>query len=181
MSFTGAAFLRGINVGGHTVTNDRLRELFEHLGFSAVSPFLASGNVIFSADSGGADVLVDMIEAHLLDRLGFEVATFVRTRDQIVHIADYDPFGSREGKMHVGFLDEEPDGSVQDEVRSLCQPGDEVHFRGTEMYWHVPGSFMDSALSDPEIARLLGNRITVRTAKTVERLAAKLPDDELGL
>lgn len=178
MSFAGAAFLRGINVGGHTVTNDRLREVFEDLGLSAVTPYLASGNVTFIADSGRREDLVDMIEAHLLDRLGFEAATFVRSRSEIVDIADYDPFGPREGKMHVGFLDAKPDPSVQDEVRSLCQPGDEVHFRNSEMYWHVPGSFMDSALSGPEIGRILGKRVTVRTARTVERLAARLPDDD---
>lgn len=175
MSFVGAAFLRGINVGGHTVTNDRLRELFEDLGFSAVTPFLASGNVIFSTDSDGPDELVDRIETHLLDRLAFEVATFVRSKDQIVDIASREPFGLSEGKVHVGFLDREPDRSAQDEVRSLCGPGERVHFEGTEMFWLVPGPFMESALSGSRVDRVFGSRLTFRTARTVERLASKLP------
>lgn len=37
------AFLRGINVGGHMLKNDRLRELFEDLGFHGVRTFLAAG------------------------------------------------------------------------------------------------------------------------------------------
>jgi uncharacterized protein (DUF1697 family) len=41
------AFLRAINVGGHTVKMDTLRQLFESLGFTNVETFLASGNVIF--------------------------------------------------------------------------------------------------------------------------------------
>lgn len=41
------AFLRAINVGGHTVKMDRLREIFEALGFSNVETFIASGNVVF--------------------------------------------------------------------------------------------------------------------------------------
>ena len=40
-------FLRAINVGGHTVKMDRLREIFESLGFANVETFIASGNVVF--------------------------------------------------------------------------------------------------------------------------------------
>jgi uncharacterized protein (DUF1697 family) len=45
------AFLRAINVGGHTVKMDPLRQLFEALGFSQVETFIASGNVIFNSTS----------------------------------------------------------------------------------------------------------------------------------
>ena len=37
------AFLRAINVGGHTVKMDHLRQLFESLGFSEGETFLARG------------------------------------------------------------------------------------------------------------------------------------------
>ena len=43
------AFLRAINVGGHTVTMAHLRGLFEDLGFTNVETFIASGNVIFGS------------------------------------------------------------------------------------------------------------------------------------
>lgn len=36
------AFLRAINVGGHTVKMDHLRNIFESLGFSNVETFIAS-------------------------------------------------------------------------------------------------------------------------------------------
>ena len=49
------AFLRGINVGGHRVKMDRLRELFEELSLRDVSTIISSGNVIFSAHSGGVE------------------------------------------------------------------------------------------------------------------------------
>ena len=39
-----AAFLRGINVGGHRVKNTELRALFEAMGFADVHTFRASGN-----------------------------------------------------------------------------------------------------------------------------------------
>ncbi len=48
---TFAAFLGGINVGGHRVKNDELRLRFEGMGFQEVRTFRASGNVIFAFDS----------------------------------------------------------------------------------------------------------------------------------
>ncbi|MBA3354552.1 MAG: DUF1697 domain-containing protein [Pyrinomonadaceae bacterium] len=45
------AFLRAINVGGHIVKMDHLRQLFEALGFSNVDTFITSGNVIFDSMS----------------------------------------------------------------------------------------------------------------------------------
>jgi uncharacterized protein (DUF1697 family) len=41
------AFLRGINVGGHRVKMEHLRDLFTALRFSQVATFIASGNVIY--------------------------------------------------------------------------------------------------------------------------------------
>ena len=46
------ALLRGINVGGHRIKMDRLRELFVELDLADVTTFIASGNVIFSVGSG---------------------------------------------------------------------------------------------------------------------------------
>ena len=39
-----AAFLRGMNVGGHRLSNDELRSHFAALGFAEVATFRASGN-----------------------------------------------------------------------------------------------------------------------------------------
>ena len=58
------AFLRAINVGGHTVKMDQLRRLFERLGFSKVETFIASGNVIFESASRSAKALEKNTEAH---------------------------------------------------------------------------------------------------------------------
>ena len=50
------AFLGAINVGGHVVRMETLREVSESLGLRGVETFLASGNLIFDGDAaaGGA-------------------------------------------------------------------------------------------------------------------------------
>src|ERR1700761_1452901 len=86
------AFLRAINVGGHTVTMTRLRQEFEALGLKDVETFIASGNVIFSARQADTAALAKKIETHLRKALGYEVATFVRTCDEVAAIARYQAF-----------------------------------------------------------------------------------------
>jgi len=48
-----AAFLRAINVGGHTVKMEPLRRVFESAGFDDVETIIASGNVVFESPRRG--------------------------------------------------------------------------------------------------------------------------------
>ena len=57
------AFLRAINVGGHTVKMERLRELFGELEVADVETFIASGNVIYTADRRAPGAMQKAIEA----------------------------------------------------------------------------------------------------------------------
>ena len=65
------AFLRAINVGGHTVKMDRLRTLFEELGYANVATYIASGNVIFEMPRMSTQTLEAQIEHHLQQALGY--------------------------------------------------------------------------------------------------------------
>ena len=59
------ALLRGINVGGHRIKMDKLREMIEALGFEQVEIFIASGNVILSSASRNIRVMEERIARHL--------------------------------------------------------------------------------------------------------------------
>jgi Protein of unknown function (DUF1697) len=73
------AFLRAINVGGgRTVKMQSLRQVFESLGFSRVTTFIASGNVVFETTTKKTKALERKIERALKAVLGYEVRTFVR-------------------------------------------------------------------------------------------------------
>jgi uncharacterized protein (DUF1697 family) len=176
---THVAFLRGINVGGHSVTNDRLAEVVDEVGMQEVTTFLASGNVLFTADDEAADEdsLGERLSAHLGERLGWAVPTFVRTAAHVTAVAEADPFpdAAEGGKVHVAFLDAPLDDDEQAAVRSHALDTDTIAFDGREMYWHLAtGRMMESGVGDPALARLLGDRWTLRTATTVQRIARKL-------
>src|SRR5687768_4657369 len=100
------AFLRAINVGGHTVKMDRLRQLFEELGFANVETFIASGNVIFETRSTKMPALEKKIERHLHAALGYEVTTFIRTPAELTAVAALQPFapGDLAAPDHTAYV-----------------------------------------------------------------------------
>lgn len=79
------ALLRGINVGGkNTVPMQRLRQMFEKLGFKDAKTYINSGNVIFSADK--PDALT--IEAAFKKEFGFTIPVVLRSSEQISDLLD---------------------------------------------------------------------------------------------
>jgi uncharacterized protein (DUF1697 family) len=88
--------LRGINVGGRNkVPMARLRTLLEELGYSNVSTYIASGNVILGADHPAAEVKREIEEAlPKAFRLDSElVSVLVLTRAQLRAVVDNKPKG----------------------------------------------------------------------------------------
>ena len=87
------ALLRGINVGGHTVKMERLRDLFTELGFTNVRTYIQSGNVFFeTAQTDHRKAVTQTIEHHLHKTLGYEVPVFLRTVPELEQIVASDPF-----------------------------------------------------------------------------------------
>lgn len=172
------AFLRGLNVGGHTVAMDDLRRHVEALGLASVSTFIASGNVLFASDEDPA-ALAPRIEAGLRAALGYEVATFLRSDAEVAAVAAHAPFSRVEPRagdtMHVVFLRSAPEGAVRERYLALASERDLLHVAGREVYWLRRGSFHESSIKDSDWARA-GARapVTVRNVNTVRRLAARL-------
>jgi uncharacterized protein (DUF1697 family) len=173
------AFLRAINVGGHTVKMDRLRALFEEMGFADVETFIASGNVIFRAPEDDAAALEAKIERHLKAALGYEVATFVRTPAEVAETARHQPFpGEPEGSvLMVDFLRAAPAKEAREKVMALRTETDDFDVRGRELFWLVRADKMStSKLSGATFEKALGMPATMRNITTVKKLAAKYPD-----
>ena len=115
------AFLRAINVGGHTVTSERLCALCAELGLADVAAFLASGNLTFRAPARpareyGPAALETKIAAHLQAALGYEVVTFLRTPAELARAATFPPFTAAEQAkavtLNVGFLAAAPTAAM---------------------------------------------------------------------
>ena len=86
------AFLRAVNVGKRQVKMARLRELLAELGYDDVRTYIQTGNVFFAAPAAKRATLEAAIERHLLDALGFEVTTCVRTVAEVEAALASEPF-----------------------------------------------------------------------------------------
>jgi len=170
------AFLRAINVGGHTVKMDRLRGLFESLGLANVATFIASGNVLFDAPAKEARKLEIQIAGHLQEALGYEVATFLRSAAEVAAAAAYQPFPAAEQGDHplwVAFLGAPPSEPAHAKLKGLETPLDSFHLHAREMYWlYRSERFSDSKVTGARLERALGMPMTLRNVTTVRKLAA---------
>jgi uncharacterized protein (DUF1697 family) len=172
------ALLRAINVGGHTVTMERLRALFTDLGFANVETFIASGNVIFESRASAA-ALERRIEARLLEALGYEVTTFLRTDAEIGRIAAYRPFPEPALKsaaaLNVAFLTAPPGPAARSAIEGFRNDIDDFHFHGRELYWLCRKRQSESRFSNAAFERTLKLRATFRSINTVRKLSEKYP------
>ncbi len=177
------AFLRAINVGGHTVTMADLRRHLGAIGLVDVETFIASGNVVFNSDEPRAD-LERQIETGLRAALGYDVATFVRTDREVARIANVDRVAGtvpRPGEtIFVGFLREPLPAPARAALTELSTEDDLLEARGRELFWLRRGSMRDSPISGALIEKTLGRvandgRTTLRNANTLRRLAEKYP------
>lgn len=177
------AFLRAINVGGHTVKMDRLRQLFESLGLSSVETFIASGNVVFETTRKNVKVLERKIENKLRAALGYEVAAFIRTDAELADIAKYQPFRQSEidaaVALNIAFLAGGLDDKSEQKLLALRTDIDDFHVHQREIYWLCRKKQSESAFSNAVLEKTLGKQSTLRGANTVKKMAAKYSSSKL--
>jgi len=171
------AFLRAINVGGHTVKMDDLRRQFEKLGFTGVQTFIASGNVIFTSPSTDGKALERRIEERLEKALGYAVRTFVRSESEVAKVAGYAPFKPAQVKAAraycVGFLEAPLTPEQVKAVLALKTADDDLHVNGRELYWVAKKGQGESEFSNALLEKTLKARSTFRGVNTVVKLVAK--------
>ena len=160
------AFLRAINVGGHTVKMDQLRALFEALDLARVETFIASGNVIFEAPATDVPALERQIERHLQTALGYPVATFIRSTAELA--AETYP-------LYVAFLPSAPASAAEQKLLAYRTAIDDFHIHEREVYWQYRTKMSDSTFSGALLEKAIGMPATMRNITTVRKLAAKYP------
>lgn len=174
------AFLRAINVGGHVVTMDRLRAIFDKAGHRDVETFIASGNVIFTpAGRATAAGLERKIAAELKKALGYEVATFLRTAEEVEATARAKPFPAAAlatpgASLYVGFLEAPPSAAAKRAILAMATSSDELAVHGRELYWLGKKGFANAEFAPRKMERALRLQMTFRNITSVRKLAARL-------
>jgi uncharacterized protein (DUF1697 family) len=172
------AFLRAINLGGHNIKMEYLRSLFAEMGFSSVETFIASGNVIFAADSSDSVGLERQINETLHARLGYGVESFIRTVNELAGIAAYQPFNepgldAETSTLYIAFLGSPPGEEGLRKLLSLASEVNQFHANACEIYWLCRTRFSDSGFSGAQLEKALGMPSTIRNVSTVKKIVQK--------
>jgi uncharacterized protein (DUF1697 family) len=170
------AFLRGINVGGRTVVKEKLKEIFNSLGFQNVSTFKQSGNVIFETEIEHPKEIEDKIKANLCKQLGYEVSVFVRTFPQLRSIIEQNAFKNQEKESTsflITFL------TVAPAILPLHLPltipkstAQVISTNGTEVFSLTHGGG-EGALPNPFLESKLKVKATTRNINTIREIVEK--------
>ena len=174
-----AAFLRGMNVGGHRLTNDELRGALR--GDRLRSAWRRSARAATSSSRRRRRRRRGAPGAH---RAG--LAGGARLRGPDVH--PHRRGGARDrrraavqrrssslpptGKLQVALLGAAPAREVRAQRARAGGREDRLAFGARELYWLPSGGVLESALDMKAIERLLGS-MTMRTKGTIEQIASK--------
>lgn len=176
------ALLRGIGPGNPNMRNDRLREVFEHLGFAKVTSVLSSGNIVFSTDDGAPMPEIEgRIQSALQSELGISGGTILRSRAECAALAAKKPFGDLEhGKetyLTVTFLKEPLDPAP---APFPVPDMEQVRIQGYDAAARAVLAVIDTTgIKTPDymawLERTFSKEITSRTWNTVTKILRKLP------
>jgi uncharacterized protein (DUF1697 family) len=153
---TYVALLRGIMPMNPNMRGEKLKETFESLGFKNVATVIASGNVVFEANTKNVSALESRIEKALFDQLGFHSTTIIRSQEHLEKLVKKNPF--------KGVRDEKPNYLVV----TFFQDGRKEHCEVIDLSSGKTPQFMS------KIEKEYGKKITTRTWKTVGRILKKM-------
>ncbi|MGA9141472.1 MAG: DUF1697 domain-containing protein [Methanocella sp.] len=170
-----AAFLRGINVGGHSVIKmAELRTAFQSLGFRNVKTVLASGNVLFEAPEENTTVLSLQISRGLAQALMRDITVIVQPVDALLALVARQPFtgidiaaGARPIVTFIADGLKDPDVGdlpVQEGFRILSVSGGTICSVSYDRYG------VDTSAAMGLIEKTFGRQITTRSWDTILRL-----------
>jgi uncharacterized protein (DUF1697 family) len=178
---THVALLRGINVGGRNkVPMADLRTAVTSLGYSDVSTYIQSGNVLFSTPETDTTVLEAAIGAEIARTFGLKIGIVVVLRDQLAAVLSQNPYPDEPNPryVHVVFLGAEPDQAllgrlkVAGDAAAAKGTRDTVTVLGRTLYLHTPDGYGTSELSQAVLRITTPANGTARNLATTAKLLA---------
>lgn len=172
------ALLRGISPSNPNMRNEKLRGVFDNLGFYNVQTVISSGNVLFETKSRNIEELESVIEKALPEQLDFSSITIICSKEELQLLVDENPFkdinDTSESKLNVTFLKNKPNTEIEFPYYAENKGFTVLCTRDRAIF-----SVVDlTRAKTPDLMRWLekefGKEITTRTLKTVIRILNKL-------
>ncbi len=168
------ALLRGINVGGNKkVEMKRLKAFFEALGFTNVSTYINSGNIIFESDKKHNEIKEEILK-NLKKEFGFDIQTLVKTEKEMKTIAAAIPEewqNNPEQKSDVAYLFKEIDSKKTIDELPIRKEFLDIRYVKGAVFWNVKRKDYNKSHLNKIISHRLYKLMTLRNVNTARYLA----------
>lgn len=150
-----------------------LKTCFEKAGYTDVSTYINSGNVIFKSTEVDQTKLRIHLEVHIEERFGFTVPVLTRTSEDIQAVAATIPAdweNNKEQKSDVLFLWEDYDSPDTIDLIKTTKDVDELRYIEGAILWHVDRSVYNKSGMHDFVGTKVYKHMTARNVNTVRKL-----------
>jgi uncharacterized protein (DUF1697 family) len=162
------ALLRGVNVGGKKLAMSDLRDVAQQLGYTGVSTYIQSGNLLFSSADSDRPAVARALQQEIAGRVGLKCDVVVLTSADLGRVIADNPFPDEPNPraLHAVLHQDEVGadgrarvaGALERATAKGCQ--DEAAVAGRAIYLHTP-----DGIGRSELAVQLGRTHKAGTAR----------------
>lgn len=149
-----------------------LKEMFSDLGFTDISTYIQSGNVIFKSEDKDRE-LEARLEKTIKESFGYDVPVIVRSAGELEKAISNNPFYKSHAdlqKLHLTFLQQKPSEENKKQIASFGSEFDKFVIDEKDVFIYCEGKYHESKLTNNFFERKLKVGATTRNWKTVLKL-----------
>ena len=172
------AFLRGVNISGkNKIPMAELKTGFAEAGYTAVSPYLNSGNVAFDSDAEDKGDISESIMAMIKDRFKIDIPVLVILQEDLADILANAPkwWGDDNKDIYENLIFMFPSLDYDRLYSALGEPEAEYekvfNYKNAVFWSFVRKDYRKTNWWAKTARETVGSEITIRTAGTVRKLA----------
>ena len=169
------ALLRGINVGGNNmVSMPELKQLFIDKGFTNVTTYINSGNIIFTSEIDDSGTVKESCEQLITDGLKLKIPVAIVAVDNLEAALNHAPawWGLEAESKHNAIFVIPPMTveAVFEHVGAAKPEYEQVDYYGNVIFWSAPIETFSRTRWSKVVGSPVYDSITIRNANTVKKL-----------
>lgn len=169
------ALLRGVNVGGNNkISMPLLKAALEDAGFSGVSTYINSGNILFSCKEEDAVVLQQKCRQVIMDTFQLDIAVAVISAEELADALANAPawWDNDSESKHSAIFIIAPAGAdmVIAAVGAAKPEYEKIAHHGPVVFWSAPVKTFSKTRWSKVVSTAAYGSITIRNANTAKKL-----------
>ncbi|MDO5573531.1 MAG: DUF1697 domain-containing protein [bacterium] len=171
------ALLRGINISGkNKVPMAELKSGFMEAGFTDVSTYLNSGNVIFSSVMDNLADITEKVGSMIRERFDLSIPVYIISTKALKEILDHAPdwWGDESKEIYDNLIFIMAPATYEEVYNEIGEPKRELeqieNYRDTIFWSFSRKDYAKTNWWSKTASADIGSRLTIRTANTVRKL-----------